>query len=571
MASGIGYIASVMYADQLTNQLRHRGTNTDCIGARGLQNDETVYDIPWVKNGKPSDLPFPVRTPVRGKGYVHDDTGSEWWEKVHLLPRFIDFGQILTTQSIDMELFNAFRLEDKQLNSIDNNVGEGLNVLNVPTLPHTILHLDGLVLTIEATTDGVPNFDSTIDFNLNIYTLLLPVEGNRVIVFPYAPESPMIETLGFLTDVITAKDGSEQRICLRKGPRQEYDMRLIREEQFEKNQIEFLLFDWQARAFGIPVWYEPTKLTAAASIGAVTVSVESTAYADYREGGLAIVMQDEQTFDSLEIDTIGPTSLTFTSGLQHAYEAGTKVYPIKPCMAQKVIQGQRYRTGAAEYTMRMRVMDNDVDLSSAAAFSSFGGKVLLDDDNFTPDGTLPLAFEREIVEFDGTTGKFSHTTPWSKSKRVSQKAWAISGSRQKLWEVRQLLYHLKGKQVSFYLPTFQHEFTVVSDLLQGVASMNVRNSGYTRLVKARSTWNIIKISLVDGSTLTRTILSSSETSETVEALAVDAQWASLIPVANIAKVECYELVRFDTDEFRIEHLSGVGDATIIAPVKSVFD
>lgn len=571
MASGIGYLVTMFYADQLTNQLRHRGTNTDCIGARGLQNDETVYDIPWVKNGKHSNLPFPYREPVRGKGYIHDDTGSEWWEKVHLLPRFLEFGQILTTQSVQIELFNAFRLEDKQLNSIDNNVGEGLNILNVPTLPHTILHLDGLVLTIEVTTLGVPTFDSTVDFNLNIYTLELPVSGLRVIAFPYVPEVPLIERLEFLTDVLPAKNGKEQRMNMRVAPRQSFDIRIIREEVAEKNKIENLLFDWQSRAFGIPIWFEPTVMTHANNINDLTIRVKSTAYADYRIGGLAIVLKDEDNFESLEIASFTPASITFTSGLQSTYPVGTRVYPLRVCITEEIVSGGRYRVNAADYTLRMRVSDNNIDIANASAFSTYDGKVLLDDPNFVPDPTLPIAMERSLIEFDGETGRFNHSSPWDRGKRTSQKGWSVARSRQMLWQVRQLLHFLRGRQISFYLPTFQKEFNVTQQLIIGTTGMVIQNVGYARFVQHRSPNNIFRLTKTNGTQYLRKIVNSAILSDTEETLTVNTSWTENIFPEDIKKIELYELVRWDTDEFRIEHTSALGDATIVAPVKTVFD
>lgn len=571
MASGPGYLVSELLQDQLSNQLRVAGTYTGGVGVRGVQYQTTLYALNIPVGGIEVDLTPPAHIPVHGPGAIADNLGSEWFEKVHLLPRSIDFGQILTTQSVNIELFNAFRNQNVSLNGVVINVGEGLSITNLPMLPDTILYLDGLVLNIEATTDGVPNFDGTIDFQLDVYTLTLPVTGLRVVVFPFAPESPLVERLLFATNVLESKSGQEQRINLRLAPRQEFDLRIVREEIFEKNQIEFILFDWHERAFGIPIWYEPTILTVNALIDDVTVTVESTAYADYRVGGLAIIITDEGTFDSLEVASITATTLTFTSGLLHNYAVGTRVYPLRSCYATKMINGSRYQKNAAEYTLRMRVVNNEVSIASAAAFSTFNGKVLVDDFNFIPEGSLPLVFERSLIDRDSYTGKFSQQSTWDRDKRSSQKGWAISGSRQKLWEVRQLLHYLKGKQTAFYLPTFQWELVVTQTLLNLSDSMTIRNVGYSKYIRNRSPNNVIRLTKTDGTKLTRTITASSEASATEESLTVDSVWPSDITVAEIALVEIFELVRFDTDEFRIDHISAIGDAQIAAPVRSVFD
>jgi len=573
---------------RLSYQLREQGQQANSLGINGLGrktpaetgNTEGEYFIE--RTTKVLNMNSPVSTleqrigplvltPKTEPGRIAEDLSQAWFELVHLFPKAIDFGQVLTTVTAEVELYNAFRKTNILLNTIVNNLGAGVGFNPpAPGLPFSILHLTSLVLTVEATQEGSPVFEGTIDFGLSIYTLELPIEGLRVIVFPYAPEVPLIETMRFLTDVLEKQGGTEQRINLRKAPRQTFDLRLVREGSVERSQIENLVFDWHARAFGIPVWYEPTELTADVLVGATEIVVKSTAYADYRVGDIAIILESESKYDALTVLDVDPTRLTLESGTLNAYSAGVRVYPLRVCLAERMIQGSRMQNNVADFFFSFTTQDNNVQLGSTAAFATYNGKVLLDDPNFLPDVSLEKNFEREMTRIDSDTGRFQNATPWAKDRHISFKGWAINGSRQKLWEVRQLLHALRGRQTSFYIPTFQHELIPTQQLTSGASGLQVTNVGYTRYVKNRSPKNIIRLHLADGSKLIRAITSSAEAGA-VENLVVDSTWPSNVPIVNILKIEMLELVRLDADDIKIEHSSAVGDARLVVPVKSVFD
>jgi hypothetical protein len=300
------------------------------------------------------------------------------------------------------------------------------------------------------------------------------------------------------------------------------------------------------------------------------ITVQSTAFADYRVGELAIIIEDENKYDSLVIQSFTATTITFTTGCQNTYAIGVKVYPLRVCLLEQTNQGTRRQSNAGEFFLRFRANDNIVDLASTAAFSAHNSKVLLDDPNFLPDNSLERSYLREMLVTDNETGKFINSTPWAKGKNVTFKGWAISGSRQKLWEVRQLLHALKGRQVSFYLPTFQDEIVATQQLTSGLTSLQISYVGYARYAKHRSPKNIIRVTTTAGVKHIRTINNSVEAGA-VENLTVTTVWSATVTLAQIAKIEMLELVRLDSDEIRIDHLSALGDAQIVVPVKTVFD
>ena len=154
---------------------------------------------------------------------------------------------------------------------------------------------------------------------------------------------------------------------------------------------------------------------------------------------------------------------------------------------------------------------------------------------------------------------------------VNQKKTFEVRTREDLWNVRQLLYALRGRQISFYIPTFTAELQVTTVLTNGSTAMTITNVGYSRYVANTSPKNIIRVVETDGTILTRTITASAEVDNTTETLTVDTPWPENILPTDIRRVEFLEKVRMNADKIPITHISGLGEATIGFPVKVVFE
>lgn len=490
---------------------------------------------------------------------------EEWFELIHVLPPAINLGNITSTVQVTIDVFNADRYQAHFLLAFINAAGEGISITNLPSLPASIPLLSGLQLTLQVTTNGPPIIDGDLIFDFDLHDVSIPITGTRIVVFPFQPQAPLVEFLRFNTQVIEKINGTEQRIKKRKNPRQELIFHM-RSNGTERAALQNLLFDWQTKVFGLPIWFEPAYLTAAVSVGATVLPVDSTAYADLRVGGLVIVIQDRFTYDAQTIASIAGTSITLASPTAFGYPAGTIVLPMRTAMGAPAIAGGRRPVKVADSEIRFRVIDNDVNLASAAGFSTFKGKVLLDDCNVIR-GSLPERFDQRSYQHDGDTGKFSQESIWDRHKRSHEKGFRTR-SRKALWEMRGLLHHLGGRLVDFYIPTFYDDLLPTSDLASGSPSLTIENVGYVDFVKNKKV--SIRVHLVDGTKIDRDVTSSSEISATIEQLTLNTNWATTIPKGNVSRIEFVELVRFVDDDFEITHRNARGDAELTQPVVEVF-
>ena len=182
---------------------------------------------------------------------------------------------------------------------------------------------------------------------------------------------------------------------------------------------------------------------------------------------------------------------------------------------------------------------------------------------------------REIIEtkvyvLDNVSGDYSHFASQARSLRQSKKGF-LTQSRQELWELRQLLHFLRGKQVSFYIPTFSKDLIPNQTLVSGNSTFNMADIGYVTNANDRWSKKVFRMHLTDGTVLIRTIVDSSQVSTSEEQLTVDTVWPYNITVADIDRIEFLEKVRFDTDDIQIIHRNALGEASCIVPTVEVTD
>lgn len=520
----------------------------------GARVDRVVLSVSQALVG----LRVPLRAPA-----------DDWFERVHGFPLRIAAGIILSQQNHTLDLFNAYRKERRTLSAFVNNAGAGIVVVGLPTLPAVVEELDGPILTVQILVDGDPTIDGTLDFIFDDRTVKIPITGQRAILFAVEPESPLVETLRFKTDVLVKRNGKEQRRSLRASPRQLLDL-LYETEAFDRQFLEARVFGGHSRAFGIPLWFEPALLTAAITIGASTITVDSTAFADFRNGSLAIVFAGSDNFEALIIQSFTATTLTFESPFTKAFPVGTRVMPVRSVRFDETIRGERWPLNLQRTRLRVVVIDEGKDLSSTAAFPTFNGKVILSEGNVIA-GNLEEAYERRMETVDSESGRLERFSNEPVSRRSQVKTFHCR-TRQRLWEIRQLIHALRGRTISFYIPTFFGDLTPVgAGISSGGVTLNFVNHGFTKFVNAQAPRNSVRVVLTSGATIVRLIQSAAEIDSATEQITVTAAWGVDAAVSAIERVEIVEKARFDTDDVQIRHLNARGDAVVAVPVKSVLE
>ncbi len=534
-----------------------------------------------------------TKTVVTRAGNADDKTtyADFWFNRIHRLPRTkFEFGNIITLIEDTYEIYSAYRTTDATLSTITNNASPGIELPGVSAplvVPHLTSILDAtttdnsagtglgtIVLTkIQALANGLPLFDTSVDFTFSTGDVAqLFVSGQRIILIPSEYEAPTKETLAFLTDIIEAIDGSEQRIALRDNPRQVFEV-TYKLDGSERQRMQALLMDWQSKTFGFPLWHEKVLTSAAVTSGATTYPITGGDDVDFRVGGTAVILTDHLTFDVITILSKTDTAITATSGSLNSYPAGSSIMPMRAAIVQRSIAGNRAPNNLEDFKITFQVIDNDTGAlagdTTPGFWSLYAGKVLFDDCNVT-DGGMQESYFRRVYRVDNFTGVVTQDAAWAKNKRSADKGFVAHG-RAEIMQMRKVILALRGKQKAFWLPTFIEDLTPVAVLTNGTATMDVESVGYVRFVQDRNPKKVMRISFTNGDPdLVRVVQSSATVTTTVERLTLDTNWPSTYAVADIGRIQFYELVRFNSDNINIFY-PRIGLANLKVPVRAVFD
>lgn len=504
--------------------------------------------------------------------------GEEFFDRVYVLPRSIDLGIVLATTNTTIDIFNAYRDESRQWTSYDDSAaGAGVSLLSIPSLPTTLARLNGATYSLEVTTEGPPFVDAVIDFGFDGVPPIasITLAFNRSVMFPYRPEAPIVEILEWVTKIRDA-DGFETRASLRDAPRATLRYEVLIDGH-DRRSLENLVFDGQARAYGVPLWHKEAELSADITIGDLTITVLDTTYREFELDGLAVVWQDSETFETLQIDSFDGTTITFKSAFTSAFSAGALVMPVKAALLLDEVGQARWRVNLQADTFSFVVLDNDVSIADVSGYNSYtptGGvaRVLLDDYNFVSGAQVKEAWRRAIRVLDNDTGFPAIFTEQDVSREASQKGF-VTKTRAELFKVRGLLHELKGRKKSFYLPSWFPDMEVVADITSADTAITIKDVDYTNLVAQRSPRNVIRLVQVDGTAGDpKLVTASSKPGAGEESISISPDtMGQTVAIADIDRVEYIKKTRFDTDRVEIRHLDSAGNALIQIPVVTVLE
>jgi hypothetical protein len=513
-------------------------------------------------------------TPIQDYGTVLE-AFDPWFELMHVLPRTLILGKVLSKTEIPMVVHNAYRRRDVLWNDFVNGAGAGTILMG--SLPPTLIpkQTSETDLTLVITMVGPPIVDEELGFvfEFDIGTISIPIQFDRLVFFPFVPEGGYTEELSWLTDVMEGKSGKEQRHSLRLYPRQkfDFDLRLL---DSELTRLQNFLLSRPGATYGVALWHEQVAVSGTHSIGATVVNVATTSFRDFRVGGLAMIYEDENTYDIFLVDAKGGTTLTPTTPLAHAYTTKAIVVPMRYGLINAKQSGSRYRMKMADIQVSFQVVDIGVDLASAAAFGTFKSKIFIDDDNAAEGGRSEDSIEANRIEvFDPQVGPTSQASLPALARSLGEKGWYPAGV-QRLWEVRQLLHALRGRQISFWIATRREDLILTADLTNASSAMDVEATGLGALVELGYR-TAIRLTLVDGSVLLRDIASPDGVAVSLdgltETITLTTTWGSTIPKANVARIEFIQKVRLDSDTVRLRYEPGRDGARVHIPLRMVLD
>ena len=309
-------------------QLQNAGRSSN------LDAGSAAFGTAWVASGfKGGPRTVQVGAQVAGMnraGVAAAEFGRCYFDRVLVLPRLMDAKFVLSDQVWPVEVWNAHRQAAVQLT--------GLSVTGVGNLvvagPSSMTFNPGQSQVYTATLPG--QGDAMIDA-LATWSFAgesgadLTVMGSRITVFPHRPDwtEPFLDRLAWLTEVLPGYDTTEQRRALRSRPRHSVSYRVLTTSPLEAASLEGLLFSWQARQFGVPIWPESSPLLADLAPGAWSIPADMTDRGSVEVGGLVMLWSDFGTWEAFQVASLGPGAIGLGSQVTKTWTAGARVVPVR--------------------------------------------------------------------------------------------------------------------------------------------------------------------------------------------------------------------------------------------------
>ena len=504
---------------------------------------------------------------------LYDD---DLYGRIILQPVTLDFGNVLQQSSKNVEIWNSFRVS-KTLDNIAEVETLGLTLIrpvSAPTEPAVYAPLQSRVYTVQTETTGPASIDAlyTFDF-LAAGAVILSVTGTRVIAFPFCYERPVRETLEFRTDIIRTYDGNEQRISSRTLPRQNFRCQYLFTEDKERQRVMNALFGFHGKFFAVPLFHWARPLTADASINDTTIFVDH-ADADFRDTTaefehLVMIWRASDDFEIAQIALNGlatPGQIDIELPLTQDHDAGVIVAPMQFALAKDPITFEETQNNIVR--LNANWLSNDyADLADLSSLPTLGGIPVLGDPNLI-QGTLSQGLQIRYSIEDSTTGDFrafaGRTVPETKSFLGIEVA-----TEAEAWVIREVIYGLKGKQKTFWLPTFRNDFIVTQNIGAADLSIVFEENDFHRFVEgAPAPWDGVYIELFDGTTFVQTLDDTTAPVAGEEAVVLRASIGTAITVPEIRKMSLLVRSRFNQDRIIIQH-NRIGNITLRIPVVGV--
>lgn len=270
-------------------------------------------------------------------------------------------------------------------------------------------------------------------------------------LLPYQAQTPLAETLEFMTDVFESFDGTEQRLALRTKARQNY--KYIVPISFDKLAAMFnSQYSAIRKRWALPIWSE-AQYIGTVNDGLAPIVCNTTLY-DLRLNSLAFLYTANGSYQVIEISALTAGSITPSATvllMQEAY-----LLPIR--LAHITGDIQNSTTGynlSSEITFQI---DDAIVLTPAAPAQYLGNDIYYSESLLgTSDMSRNITQRQDLLDYD--LGPISYRAPWINSEYQSA-YYKLCTIPQEMQDFKNFLYRRQGKFRAFWQPTFDLNFRV---------------------------------------------------------------------------------------------------------------
>ena len=493
-------------------------------------------------------------------GFICAGWEDALYGRIHVIPTSVALGNVLQETVFLVEVWNAF-LTAQTLDSIVGVNATGITVgsPNPPGAPPAAFPAtSSFVYSVTVSEDGPAQIDAEFTFDFTVEAPVLSITGTRIVAFSFQAERPIDEALEFKTDIIESYNGSEQRVRTRNLPRQLFDMTFVEPRDKARSTMINTIMGHQGKFYAVPLWHFSRNLLQDAAINDTSVFVDTT-FADFRsstadQAYLIMLYRDYDDFEIAQIAVGGVAAgeITLERELQQSHNAlETAVIPIQIMLGRDPVEWSLTPNGVMRANLKF-LAEEVTDLSiTDGELTIYRGLPVFTGFNFV-DETLDESVTAKYELFDTGTGIFDSIERRDVPEYRSQKGFETQTAEDS-WDLRRLLYAMRGQQRTFWMPTWRNDFQVNDTINDTDVAMTVLDAGHRRFIGANEPFTSLMILLPDGTQYFREITGMSAGSPGEEVIEFTPSLGVTLQPSDIAMV-CYMYrARFGSDRINIRH------------------
>jgi hypothetical protein len=286
---------------------------------------------------------------------------GQWFERIHVLPSTANLGYLLNNREVDVEVWNACR-RGLELASTPVSGPDGVSILSEALqsidLPQHFSPLQSRLYTALVSVVGEDLIDNVVTWVFAGETFLgacLRIVGWRMMIFSCKPNGSLDESIGYLTDVLQAWDGSEQRVGLRETPDRTLSFKSTMVSQRDVQNVVSRLLVTGRFSVSVPLWPDAIELAAPVSVGDYEIYTD-TVGRDFHDGGLCILWKDSETWETFLIATVEADHIHLSAPATAAWPIlGTLCIPVARSRSLDDFKVHRFNGEAAEVVVAFNV------------------------------------------------------------------------------------------------------------------------------------------------------------------------------------------------------------------------
>lgn len=427
---------------------------------------------------------------------------DDFYNRIHVLPLKIDLQTIASSQTREVSVWNAYVKNSATLDEISISQPAGIEITGEAT-PFSMNPLKEIFYNVTVGVSGPPNINVEVQFDFGNVADPLPIliTGTRAVKFDIVPEVPVTETWEWLSDLMVATDGSEQRIALRgEVPRIELSFKAVFDS---KEQIRRFYGDFLAAVgrLWLPEYQYTTRTTAKTTAGTNLLYYDNTK-TDIRAGEYVLI-QTPTNAALVEVTSLTVSGALLTSNMLFDIPTDSLIMPGSPALIDNQTALARYAVDdVAEVSFNARLTRQRTVLTrtgSAVSLPQFLGVPVVE--------KRPLADELvkdEVstgqVSLDNQTGVQDIISRWDYSRIGGPRTFKVNRmyapEEMDYWKT--VLAYARGRARKFWMPTYRQDLKVIVTPADAATNYTVEGTQYAEKVYSLPTHRYIEIETSSG-------------------------------------------------------------------------